>query len=106
MTSNEQIEYICAEAKKLGIDYSEYVKRYGHTLPKPEPTKYKEREWWEDIEHKACKKVERICQNPECGAPFLASRNNAKYCPVCKKERQRKLSAENNRRRRKEAKEK
>jgi hypothetical protein len=107
MTSMEQIEYIAVEARKMGISFDEWRVRYGHTLPKPEPTKYKEHEWYEGMDHKEYsprKKIEVICQNPECGAPFLTTRKNARLCPVCAKERQRKLMAERNRKRRMEAK--
>lgn len=93
MTAMEQIELISVEARKLGMKYGEYVAKYGHTLPKVEYKKYKPRE-----------KVERVCE--ECGVTFLASIKSARRCPQCSKERRRKLSAERNRQRRKEAKEK
>lgn len=102
MTAMEQIELISVEARKLGMKYGEYVEKYGHTLPKPEPTKYKERAYYEGIEYKKYKpreKVERLCE--ECGVTFLASIKSARRCPVCSKERRRKLSAERNRQRRK-----
>lgn len=107
MTNTEQIEYISVESAKLGISYGEWERLYGHTLPKPEPTKYKEHEWYEGIEGKKCKirkKIELVCQNPECGAPFLALRSDARFCPVCKEERQRRLAAEKRKQKRKEAK--
>ena len=109
MTSMEQIELISVEARKRGMKYGEYVEKYGHTLPKPKPKKYKEHEWYEGMDHKSYeprKKIELICQNPECGAPFLSTRDDVKFCPVCRKEKHRELMRKRNRQRRKEAKEK
>ena len=107
MTSMEQIEYIAVQARKMGISFDEWRVKYGHTLPKPEPTKYKEHEWYEGMDRKGYKLregIKLICQNPECGAPFLAKRRDARFCPACVKERHRKLDAERKRKRRMEAK--
>ena len=82
MTSMEQINYIAAEARKRGMKYGEYVKQYGHTLPKPEKRGWKEIPFFEDVkEGRPRDKVECICIR--CGSKFLAGSRKAQYCPEC-----------------------
>lgn len=91
MTSLQQIEYISREAAKLGIKYGEWVRLYGHTLPKPKPTPRREIGIYAGIEPKkrAHVEYELICQNEACGKMFRAGKKNAQLCPDCIAERKR-----------------
>ena len=88
MTSMEQMVYIDAQSKKLGISYGEWERLYGHTLPKPKPTKYREREYYTEIgdrTYKERKAIDVICQM--CGATFSAKRRDAQFCEECRRKR-------------------
>jgi hypothetical protein len=95
MTSLQQIEYISREAAKLGIKYGEWVRLYGHTLPKPKPTPRREIGIYAGIEHKKPKKrdvhveYELKCENEDCGKMFKAGKKDARFCPDCIAERKR-----------------
>ena len=89
MTSMEQLIYIDAEAKKLGMKYGEYVDKYGHTLPKPDPTPRREIEYYDGIERAEYTPREGIKIVCECGRIFTAKRKDAKYCKYCKVEHSR-----------------
>lgn len=103
MASMEQIEYMQREARKMGIKWSEWREKYGHTLPKPDPTPRREVEWWQGLGRWNPKPREGIKVVCECGATFTAKRKDAQYCPRCKKERTR-LSLKRNRERKQNAK--
>lgn len=90
MTTMQQMVYIDAQSKKLGISYGEWERLYGHTLPKPKPTRYREYEYYDGIaagRYKNRKEYDITCQM--CGATFKAKRRDAKFCENCKTERAR-----------------
>ena len=86
MTSMEQLIYIDAQAKKLGMKYGDYVAKYGHTHPKPDSVRRREIEYYDGIERKKPKPREGIKVVCECGRTFTAKRKDAKYCKYCKAE--------------------
>lgn len=89
MTSMEQIEYMQREARKMGIKWSEWRERFGHTLPKPTPTPRKEIDWWEGTNRKPPsirKEREIVCET--CGKPFISKSPTARNCEECRRARQ------------------
>lgn len=107
MTSMEQIELISVEARKRGMKYGEYVEKYGHTLPKPKPTKRKAIEYYSGKAKRTYQprtQKERICEM--CGVSFMAGTSTARWCPKCRRERSKAQTKEGKQRRRKTEKEK
>ena len=68
MTSNEIIEMMTVDARKLGMKYGEYAEKYGHLYPKPDSFKSKDPNL-------------RTCER--CGILFRVSGGSPKYCPAC-----------------------
>ena len=90
MTSMQQIEYMQREARKMGISWNEWRERFGHTLPKPKPTRYREIEYYDGIaagRYKNRKEYALTCQM--CGESFTAKRRDAQFCDKCKIKRAR-----------------
>lgn len=86
MTSMEQIELISVEARKRGMKYGEYVEKYGHTLPKPKPSKKKGTGYIEG-DKKVGHRPRTQCICTVCGATFMAGRKDSKFCPDCARRR-------------------
>lgn len=90
MTSMQQIEKLCIEARAHGMTYGEYIDKFKPNMPKPRPTNKREIKYYHGIEHKKYqerKTTELTCVI--CGGKFLSKRKDAQYCEGCKEERKR-----------------
>ena len=68
MTSNEQIEQLCIEARAHGLTYGEYVEKFKPKLSKPESK---------------IKKNPNLRKCEMCGLLFTVTSGSPKYCAAC-----------------------
>ena len=99
MTSMQQIEALTIEARAHGMTYGQYIQKFNPQMPKPEPTKYKEFEYYEGaVRKKYTMRKTHTLKCEECGAEFIGKRKDARFCGECQRERARRRVVEAKRR--------